>query len=55
MHREIKNILETDLIRLMNLSFKLINVNRKKGPVLQTLTTVTCNGYDSTSSMGAVV
>lgn len=55
MHREIKYILETDLIRLMNLSFKLINVNRKKGPVLQTLTTITCNGYDSTSSTGAVV
>lgn len=54
MHREIKSILEIDLIRL-NLSFKLKNVNRKIGPVLQTLTTVTCNGYDSTSSMGAVV
>lgn len=53
MHRGIKYILETDLIRLMNLSFK--NVNRKKGPVLQTLTTITCNGYDSTSSTGAVV
>lgn len=51
MHREIKNILEIYLIRPMNLSFKLIYVNRKKSPVQQTLTTITCNGYDSTSAL----
>lgn len=55
MHREITNVLEIDLIRLMNLRFKLINVSRKKGPVLQTLTTINCNGYESTSSIGVVV
>lgn len=55
MYREIKNILEIYLIRLMNLRFKLINVSRKKGPVLQTLTIINCNGYESTSSIGAVV
>lgn len=42
----------------MHLSFKRINDNMKKGPVLQTLTTMgiaTWNRYDSTSSMGAEV